>query len=391
MATDPLWIDNSAGAPSYSGADLRLNGVVPFMTGVGASLGVRSGIRASGSGTDLLVQQQTVAAMSVKVNPGAAVIQGAISTTQGAYAWSLDTVTTVTIASAHATLARTDRVCIRIRDANVDTSGQRDGAVMVITGTAGGGVPSLPTDATYVELARIAVGAAVTSILTANITDKRQYTSAAGGIILCDSNTEPSASSVPLHQITYRSDLDMFRRTTGTAWRAAMPYRQVQAISSSTASITFSGIPTSLRMLRLTYSAKSDVNGTVTNLFLRVNGLSTNIYYGQKHETANATVATSNFATQPWAEIGTVPGMSGGVGTTYATGVVDIAGWDGTSTDYDRVTWIARNHCYPTAALSRLSHYGGIATTNPPWTSLSLHLFSGSFAAGSHFLLDGWD
>lgn len=193
MATDPLWIDATSGSPSYSGAELRLNGVVPFVAGAGASLGVRSGVRQSGSGTDLQVAAQTSPNMSVRVFAGVAVIQGAISATQGAYCWSLDATTTVTIAAAHATLSRTDLIAIRVRDSSVDTSGQKDASVIAITGTAGGGAPSLPSDATYFELARVSVGAAVTTIVTGNITDRRAFMAAAGGFITCTSSTRPSS------------------------------------------------------------------------------------------------------------------------------------------------------------------------------------------------------
>lgn len=191
MALDPLWMDASAGSPAYTAQEIRM-GLAAFATGAGASLGVRSGVRQSGSGTDFLVQQQTVANMSVKVNPGVFIAQGAISTTQGPYTYALDAVTTVTISAAHATLSRTDLIVIRIRDANVDTSGQRDGGVTVVTGTAGGGVPSLPTDASYFEIARVAVGAAATSITSANISDKRLYTAALGGVIPFVSTARPT-------------------------------------------------------------------------------------------------------------------------------------------------------------------------------------------------------
>jgi hypothetical protein len=219
MAVDPAFIDASGGAPAYSGADLRLGVLLPMFAGAGASLGVRTGVRLSGSGTDLLVQAQASPDMTVKVNPGSIVVQGAISATQGPYTWTLDAVTNVTIAAAHATLARTDLVVVRIRDANVDTSGQRDGAVAVVTGTAGGGVPSLPTDATYVTLAQVAVAGADTAINTGDITDKRQYTTGLGGVLTCSSTTEPAATSVAVGQVAYRSDLGQLRISDGAAWQ----------------------------------------------------------------------------------------------------------------------------------------------------------------------------
>jgi hypothetical protein len=207
---DPWAIDASSGAPAYSGAELRLATVLPFMAGAGASLGARSGVRASGSGTDLLVQAQASPNMTVKVNPGVVVLQGSISSTQGPYSWALDAVTNLTISAAHATLSRTDLIVVRIRDASVDTSGQRDGSVVVITGTAGSGTPALPTDATYLTIAQITVPATVTNIGGGGggtIADKRTFTAALGGVIPFVSTARPSG--VMPGQPGYEIDTDL--------------------------------------------------------------------------------------------------------------------------------------------------------------------------------------
>lgn len=213
---DPLWVDASAGTPAYSGQELRLSGIVPFVAGAGASLGARSGVRASGSGTDLLVQAQSSPNMSVKVNPGVIIVQGSISSTQGAYTYALDSVITRSIPAAHATLSRTDLIAVRIRDASIDTSGQRDGDVVVVPGTAGAGVPAMPIDATYIEIGRVVVGAAVTSIVSGNIADKRQFTAAAGGVIPCGSANEPVPTLSALGQPSYRTDRGWLRYSDGT-------------------------------------------------------------------------------------------------------------------------------------------------------------------------------
>lgn len=217
MATDPAWIDNSGGLPSYSGTELRLTTIAPFIVGNGASLGVRSGVRVSGSGTDLLVQAQASPNMTVKVNTGIFVAQGSISATQGAYGWALDTLTNVTVTAAHATLTRTDLIVVRIRDANVDTSGARDGTVTIVTGTAGAGVPALPTDASYFEIARIAVGAAVSTITGANITDKRTFYAAVGGTVPYTTALGLPAG-MPAGSRAYNLTTNLYYWNNGTTW-----------------------------------------------------------------------------------------------------------------------------------------------------------------------------
>lgn len=215
MAVDPFAVD----ALTYSGSDLRLGLLLPLLAGAGSALGVRTGVRPSGSGTDLLVQAQASPNMTVKVNTGSIVVQGGISSTQGPYTWALDTLTNLTISAAHATLARTDLICVRVRDSNVDTSGQKDGAVVVVPGTAGGGVPSLPTDATYVTIAQIAVAAAATSISSGNITDKRTFTAATGGVIPCTSATRPTATAVAPGQLAYETDTKRWIFSDAAVWR----------------------------------------------------------------------------------------------------------------------------------------------------------------------------
>jgi hypothetical protein len=195
VAQDPWAIDNSGGLPAYSAQELRLATVTPYIVGNGASLGTRSGVRLGGSGTELLVQAQASPNMTVKVNPGIFVAQGQTSSTQGSYTWCLDAVTNLTIAASHATLARTDLVAVRIRDANIDTSGARDGNVIVVTGTNGGGVPALPTDATYYTIAQISVPAAVTTIGGGGggtITDHRTFVAALGGTVPFVSTARPA-------------------------------------------------------------------------------------------------------------------------------------------------------------------------------------------------------
>lgn len=219
--TDPWPIDAAAGAPSYGGFDLRLGAVAAFMTGNGAGIGTRSGVRPSGSGTDLLVQAQVSPNMTVRVQPGVVVVQS-ISAAQGAYTWALDAVKTLNIGAAAAS-TRIDRILVRIRDANIDTSGARDGDVIVWPGTPGAGVPALPTDASYMEIAQVTVPSTAVNIGggggNGTIADLRPFTAAVGGVILCTSATRPNATLVPLGQKIYETDTKRWMFSDGTTWR----------------------------------------------------------------------------------------------------------------------------------------------------------------------------
>lgn len=389
MTVDPPFIDASSGSPSYSGSDLRLGLLVPMFAGAGSSLGVRTGIRPSGSGLDLLVQAQSTPNMSVKVNPGSIIVQGAISSTQGAYTWTLDTLTTLTISAAHATLARVDLVAVRIRDANVDTSGQRDGAVVVITGTAGGGVPSLPTDATYLTLAQVAVAAAVTSIVNGNITNIRTFTAALGGVIPANSATEPSAASMPIHQIVCRTDLgNVFRAPDGSGgYKMVGPYRTTNVLSGTTASVTFSGLPAGLKTATIKVTARGDAAALTGVLCLRVNGDTGSNYFGIQNKVTNATYAASNYSAQGFAAVGNIACASASA-NQFGQATIDIAGIS-QSSHFTNFTY--RSITYPTQASSIHETGGGVYAVAGPYTSFTLLPLVGSFVSGSEFTLEAWD
>jgi hypothetical protein len=280
VAQDPWAIDNSGGLPAYSGQELRLTTVAPFVAGNGTALGTRSGVRLGGSGTELLVQAQASPNMTVKVKPGIFIAQGQTSSTQGAYTWCLDTVTNLTISAAHATLARTDLIAVRIRDANIDTSGARDGNVIVITGTAGGAVPSLPTDASYYTIAQISVPAAVTNIGGGGggtITDKRLFVAALGGVIPCLTASKPS--SPPAGQVVYLTDATYssarFNWYDGAAYQP-MPGAQLLAppvvLGSPASTVTFSSIPGTFSALELYGDAGASTASKNVDCAIQING-----------------------------------------------------------------------------------------------------------------------
>ena len=104
--------------------------------------------------------------MNVKVKSGQAFLEG--------FFFESDAQETLSIATAHGTLARIDRVIARLdRTNNIIT-------LAVLTGTPNAS-PSAPTltqtDTLWeISLARVAVGAGVTNISAGNVTDERGYT-----------------------------------------------------------------------------------------------------------------------------------------------------------------------------------------------------------------------
>jgi len=122
--------------------------------------------------SSLAVTANSPAGMSVIVASGWAAIVGTTQSNMGTYVAYNDAPNTLTVTTANPTNPRIDIVVVTVQDAYY-TGAFNDVVFQVIAGTPAGS-PSVPaTPANSIKLADIAVGAGVTSITTANITDQR--------------------------------------------------------------------------------------------------------------------------------------------------------------------------------------------------------------------------
>lgn len=158
----PLWLENL----EYSATDMRrlVTALFPL-----------DGCIEDG---DLKVTQHGAGAMSVDVAVGSAVIAGTAVSGQGSYLFGSDATVTATISGAPGSgQSRIDAIVAQIQDQDADGGSDNDGIIAVVTGTAASTgsevAPSLP--ASSIVLAHVLVGPSVTTILTANITDFRNF------------------------------------------------------------------------------------------------------------------------------------------------------------------------------------------------------------------------
>ena len=118
----------------------------------------------------LKVSQSVVPAMSVQVIAGTSYFYGTGTTADTMFEFYSDSTETVTIPTASAQ-ARIDIVCCKV-DASTGVA-----SLVVVSGTPSGS-PAVPaTPASHYKLANVAVGAGVTTITNANITDTRRIMS----------------------------------------------------------------------------------------------------------------------------------------------------------------------------------------------------------------------
>jgi len=122
--------------------------------------------------TDLAVTQNSPAGMSVLVASGWAAILGTTQSNMGTYMAYNDATTTLTVSTANASNPRIDIVVVTVNDAYY-TGSLNNVTFQVIAGTPASAPVAPSTPANSLLLATIAVGAGVTSIVTANITDNR--------------------------------------------------------------------------------------------------------------------------------------------------------------------------------------------------------------------------
>lgn len=221
---------------------LMLGGMLGTVTGSFAG-GVASSDPAHGvvRATDLAVTQNGTPNMTVNVSTGGAFIRGTQSANQGAYHLWNDASLSVAITAADATNPRRDLIIAQVRDANY-SGATNDARIVVVTGTPAA-VPSDPTlPANALVLARVAVAAATTSIVTANITDLRTVANQVGALpTFITSALATTAIPSPIdgqgYYLNTNTTAEGPQYWNGTAWRQPwnMPWGHV---STTTLGVT---------------------------------------------------------------------------------------------------------------------------------------------------------
>ena len=141
-----------------------------FAGGIGAADPGHGVVRAG----HLAVSENGTPNMSVNVAAGGAFIRGSQAAAQGVYSFYNDGTVNLTIDAADPTNGRKDLIVAQVRDSAYAGSDD-DARLFVVKGTAAGSPadPTVPADC--LVLARVNVGAGVSSITNANIDELRTY------------------------------------------------------------------------------------------------------------------------------------------------------------------------------------------------------------------------
>lgn len=176
----PMWLTGCV-YDSSGGNDLRNSGITAFffdpgITSGGGTIGLRSGVV---GGAGLLVSAST--GMSVAVQPGSYVVANSTNALYGGYASTLPSQATLAVATADPSNPRIDLIVAYVSDVGTSAS---FGAVAILTGSPAP-TPTVPTaPANSLTLAQLLVPAGTTNITAGLITDQRQFTTAAGGVLV---------------------------------------------------------------------------------------------------------------------------------------------------------------------------------------------------------------
>jgi hypothetical protein len=136
-------------------------------------------------GDKLQVTQTGSPSMAVLVKSGIAWVPGSQSGTQGVYGCMNDADVTLSLTASHGSLARIDIVVFTVRDSQY-SGGSDDSLLQVVAGTPASSPAAPSNPANSIRLAEILVGAGVTSVSNANITDRRTWLGAVTGANLAD-------------------------------------------------------------------------------------------------------------------------------------------------------------------------------------------------------------
>lgn len=226
--------------------------------------------------------------MNVQVAAGFCCVASSVSPLQGGYIFGLMSATTLTLPAASTTASRTDLVVAYINDV---ASSSSDCGVTLVTGTAGGGVPTAP--ASSLVLAQIAVGRGVSSVTSANITDKRSYVVAPGGILPISSAA--SAPAVPASQLMFNLSTGKLCQGTGAAGSVSalsvLKWTPQIAVVTSTATAGSAGALVTLASVSVTVGGSTDIE-----IFCKWPGLQGNSAYVTLSAVIDSTTVDSAFA-----------------------------------------------------------------------------------------------
>lgn len=189
--------------------------------------------------------------------------------------------------------------------------------------------------------------------------------------------------------LSYRDDAGYWEywNAGAGAWRVYGQYRIGTTIVSSASAFLWNNIPSYLRELRVTITARGDTGALGIDVGIQINGAASNLYRFQHRYLQNGVVGTVQNVNSPHFRFGTVSAASAAAGV-FGEATAEIVGWDNPHATY---LTMKGHGGYLDVTGHVLGDTIGAASVAGPYTSLTVIPATGNFVAGSQFNLTGWE
>lgn len=198
---------------------------------------------------------------------------------------------------------------------------------------------------------------------------------------VCTSSTHPASPFQGLE--IYETDTGLSAVYSGSNYQyGVQQLAPTQVLGTTTASITFSGIPAATRLV-LYWRARMSVGGS-QNIQMRIDGNTGSSYlWNQVQASSGAAAASHSAAATTFIVVGSADGATA---SYFGSGMQNLDGWSN-STGFMTTNGTFAN--FNAIGTDSSGTAGGIFLVVGPHTSLTLFPAANSFAAGSQFSLYG--
>lgn len=171
------------------------------------------------------------------------------------------------------------------------------------------------------------------------------------------------------------------------AVEAAAPYRDTIVTGGTVASVTFSNIPSSLKSVRIDYTARTDQAAHTSDVYCRINGnTGANYNHAILFSTNAGAPSAGNLIGATLGQVGACVGASATAGK-YGGGHVVFPGWNSPHS----ACLVGEGSAGGLSAIANSVKVSAQFTflVAGPYTSITLIPLSGNFVVGSGFYLEG--